>query len=76
MRLIILLILIILILGVFYWYNYGKMTYIKSPIDNNFYMVRDLPDKYTAVNLLATMRLNILKLKEHLNLKKDTDYKE
>ena len=76
MRLIILLILIILILGVFYWYNYGKMTYIKSPIDNNFYMVRDLPDKYTAVNLLATMRLNILKLKDHLNSKKNTDYKE
>ena len=76
MRLIILLILIIVILGVFYWYNYGKMTYIKSPLDNNFYMVRDLPDKYTAVNLLATMRLNILKLKEHLNSKKDTDYKE
>jgi predicted metal-dependent hydrolase len=76
MRLIILLILIILILGVFYWYNYGKMTYIKSPIDNNFYMVRDLSDKYTAVNLLATMRLNIIKLKDHLNSKKNTDYKE
>ena len=76
MRLIILLILIIFILGVFYWYNYGKMTYIKSPLDNNFYMVRDLPDKYTAVNLLATMRLNILKLKDHLNSKKNTDYKE
>jgi predicted metal-dependent hydrolase len=76
MRLIILLILIIVILGVFYWYNYGKMTFIKSPIDNNFYMVRDLPDKYTAVNLLATMRLNIIKLKDHLNSKKDTDYKE
>ncbi len=76
MRLIILLILIIVILGVFYWYNYGKMTFIKSPIDNNFYMVRDLSDKYTAVNLLATMRLNIIKLKDHLNSKKDTDYKE
>jgi predicted metal-dependent hydrolase len=39
-------------------------------------MVRDLPDKYTAVNLLATMRLNIIKLKEHLISKKNTDYKE
>ena len=76
MRLVILLILIIIILGVFYWYNYGKMTFIKSPLDNNFYMVRDLSDKYTAVNLLATMRLNIIKLKDHLNSKKNTDYKE
>ena len=76
MRLIILLILIIVILGVFYWYNYGKMTFIKSPIDNNFYMVRDLPDKFVAVNLLAQLKMNIVNLLEHLNKYKETTYKE
>ena len=42
------------------------MTFIKSPIDNHFYMVRDLSDKYIAVNLLASLRGNILKLMNHL----------
>jgi hypothetical protein len=76
MKLIILIILLIVILSVFYWFNYKKMTFIKSPIDNHFYMVRDLSDKYIAVNLLASLRGNILKLMNHLNSKKDTDYKE
>lgn len=76
MRLIILIILLIVILGVFYWFNYKKMTFVKSPIDNNYYMVRDLSDKYNAANLLATMRGNILKLLSHLNSKKTSEYKE
>jgi hypothetical protein len=76
MKLIILIILLIVFLGGLYWYNYNKMTFIQSPIDNHYYMVRDLPDKYVAVNLLATLRTNAINLIKHLNSKKDNEYKE
>jgi len=38
------------------------MTFIKSDIDNEYYMVRDLPDKQQACNTIATMKqkVNIL----------------
>ena len=52
------------------------MTFLKSPIDNKYYMVRDLPDKYVAVNLLATLRNNLLLLIKHLVENKDTLYKD
>jgi phage anti-repressor protein len=39
-------------------------------------MVRDLPDKYIAVNLLSTLRKNIINLIKHLESKKNTEYKE
>jgi hypothetical protein len=52
------------------------MTFIKSDIDNNYYMVRNLNDKQTASNLIAYNRQKILQLIKHLNLNKDTKYKE
>ena len=76
MKLIILIILLIIFLGILYWYNFNKMTFIQSPIDKHYYMVRNLPDKYVAVNLLATLRTNAISLINHLNSKKDTEYKE
>ena len=35
------------------------MTFIKADIDNNYYLVRDLYDKYIAANLLAQIKKNI-----------------
>jgi hypothetical protein len=52
------------------------MTFIKSSIDNKYYMVRNLPDKITAVNMLATLRNNIIKLKQELEKGKNTEYIE
>jgi hypothetical protein len=52
------------------------MTFLQSPIDNNYYMVRDLFDKTTAVIMLSTIRLNILKLNDYLVKNKNDKYKE
>ena len=52
------------------------MTYLKSDIDNKYYLVRDLPDKQKACNILATMKQNIIILFNHLYEKRETDYKE
>ena len=76
MRLIFLILLVVIIFVIYYWYNYDKMTFLKSPIDNKYYMVRNLPDKFVAVNLLATLRNNLLLLIKHLDDNKDTLYKD
>lgn len=76
MRLIILLIIIFVIIFIFYKYNYSQMTYIKSIIDNNYYRVRDLPDKLIAANMIAKIRKNILELVEYMYENRDIKYKE
>jgi predicted metal-dependent hydrolase len=52
------------------------MTYIKSDIDNKFYLVRDLPDKQLACNLLASFKKNIIILINYLRENKNDKYKD
>ncbi len=52
------------------------MTYEKSDIDQKFYLVRDLPDKHIASNMLGTIKNNVLTLIKHLDENKDTEYKD
>lgn len=76
MRLILLLLLLIIGISIFYWYNFRSMTFLKSPLDNDYYMVRDLSDKDTAIIMLSTIKLNIIKLNDYLVKNKDDKYKE
>ena len=76
MRLLFLIIIILIIIFIIYKWNYSKMTYVKSTIDNNFYRVRDLPDKQIAANMLAKIRINIINLVDYMNKNKDIKYKD
>lgn len=76
MRLIVLLLILIIGISIFYWYNFRSMTFLKSPLDQNYYMVRDLSDKDTAVIMLSTIKLNIIKLNDYLVKNKNDKYKE
>ena len=42
-----------------------EMSYVKSTIDDNSYLVRNLPDKLEAANRLAEVRSRILRLIKH-----------
>ena len=42
-----------------------EMSYIKSTVDDNSYLVRNLPDKVDAANRLAEVRARILRLMKH-----------
>lgn len=44
----------------------GDLEPVKSTIDNETYMVRGLPDKQEAANLIAQVKSYLLKLKTHL----------
>jgi len=75
--------LILIIIGValiiiFYRSHSCKMVYHKSDIDNREYLVRDLPDKQNASNMLAFIKNNIYKITTYLHENKDKypDYKD
>ena len=74
MRLIFFILLIILILSIYFWYNYRTMTFIQSSLDKRYYMVRDLPDKYISANMLSTLRSNLFNLVNHLEQNKNNLY--
>lgn len=46
--------------------NKKEVKYVKSDIDNNKYIVRDLEDCQKAANMLARLKININILTEHL----------
>jgi hypothetical protein len=66
--LIVFIILIFVILFFVYnnLYKYDNLVKIKSPIDNDFYWVRDKTDKFQAANTLAKIKINMKKLVSYL----------
>jgi len=63
---IIFLIMIILIFLLKYETKYSELTYVKSTVDNQNYLVRNRKDKLKAANLLASIRKNLFDLVEYL----------
>ena len=51
-----------------------EVKYVKSDLDGKEYLVRDLKDKNEATDLLASLRINMMKLVDHLYQNKDTKY--
>ena len=47
-------------------YTNDNIIYEKATIDNNYYWVRNLPDKSIAANTLAHIKLNMIKLIDFL----------
>jgi predicted metal-dependent hydrolase len=71
------LILVSLAIYLYFHYTYPDMTYIKSDIDGNYYLVRNTDDKTQAANMLAKIHQDILKLSDFLEKNKNNDkYKE
>ena len=73
------LILLLVVATIFYIYLENKsqdVTYVKSTTDNREYLVRNLPDKQEASNILGTINI---KMRELIDAVKDpqrqTNYK-
>ena len=43
-----------------------NMIYVKSSVDNQYYLVRDIADNYEAADMLARIKLSYLKLGKYL----------
>ena len=78
MRLKILIIFLLIFVGYYLYITYisNDISGVVSDIDGKTYLVRDLPDKQEAANMIATIRGNIDKLSEHLEKNKHTKYAE
>ena len=67
MKNLILSLIISIIIFILYIYFINKnMTYVKSNLDNRFYLVRDVEDKIAAADMLAKIRMSYIKLGTHL----------
>lgn len=71
-----LIIFIIIIFVILYFiynniYKYDNLVKIKSPIDNDYYWVRDLGDKIRSANTLANIKINMKKLITYLQINQD-----
>ena len=74
----IIIVLIFILMYAYFNYQYSDMTYVKSDIDNQYYLVRNTPDKEVAANMLAKIMNNILDISNGLYADKDKypDYRE
>ena len=60
-------IIILVIVVIFYIKKYyGEVEYVKSTIDNRYYLVRKLSDKLRAANMLAEINKDCVTLIKHL----------
>lgn len=74
---VIIIILIMVMMTMIYYRTINReIIYVKSQIDGNKYLVRDLKDKQSASNMLSKIRQNIFKLTDHMNVHKDGKYKD
>lgn len=60
------LVLICVMVIIYFKFTHPDMTYVKSDIDNHFYLVRNVNDKKEACNVLAKLRQNIIYLSDTL----------
>tara|TARA_B100001123_G_C15327992_1_gene1030227 strand:+ start:3571 stop:4149 length:579 start_codon:yes stop_codon:yes gene_type:complete len=58
-----------LITKMYYDKNLSGVEYVESKVDKKKYLVRKLPDKKKAADLLANIRLKLVKLCDYLELK-------
>ena len=73
----IIIIIISVIMLIIYIQSINKeVKYIKSDIDNEFYLVRDLSNSQQASNMLARIKSNMLAISSHLEFFKNKKYKE
>lgn len=75
-HLILIFLLLLTIVVIYIKYQNHDVTYVKSDIDGEYYLVRDLDDKQQASNLLARIKKSIIMLTNHLYSNKDTKYIE
>ena len=73
---ILIILVIVIILFVLFRYEKYEVTYVTSSIDKTPYLVRNLPDKQQASDLLANIRNNIIILVEYIDQHKSDKYKQ
>lgn len=69
----IIIIILIMIISLNYQTHNSDVTYVKSNVDNKYYLVRNRKDKQEAADLIGQTAVNLKKLVNHLNKKYPKD---
>ena len=71
-------IILIFVIIIIYQKKYlnNNIVYVRSELDDKYYLVRNLPDKQIAVNLLSKIKQNILVLVNYLNNNNNIETKQ
>jgi len=64
---------IIISLFLYYESQFSELIYVQSTVDNTEYLVRNREDKLSAANILANIKLNLLKLISYIESRKGDD---
>lgn len=61
----------VLIISLYFYseHYFNEVEYVKSTVDNMYYLVQNLPDKQESSNLLANVNIRIKKFLKHLRKK-------
>ena len=70
----IILILMIIISTIYFKYQRHDVIYVKSDLDSEYYLVRNVVDKQYASNMLAKIKKNIMMITDYLVLNCETKY--
>tara|TARA_B110000046_G_scaffold158934_1_gene171192 strand:- start:263 stop:853 length:591 start_codon:yes stop_codon:yes gene_type:complete len=75
LNLIIIIIITVVIVSSFLKYEQfsNEVSYVRSTIDNKSYLVRNMPDKIDAANLLATIKTKLSRLVNYISNKYPND---
>lgn len=68
---IVVLIISCIIFVLYFKYTNPDMVYVKSNLDNSYYLVRNVDDKQQAANMLSKLRINTLELSKYLYTHRD-----
>ena len=69
----IIIIILIMVISLNYQTHNSDVTYVKSNVDNKYYLVRNRKDKQEAADLIGQTAINLKKLVNHLNKKYPKD---
>ena len=69
----IIIIILIMIISLNYQTHNSDVTYVKSNVDNKYYLVRNRKDKQEAADLIGQTAVNLKKMVNHLNKKYPKD---
>lgn len=68
--------LILFVLVLYYWKHRIPSVYVKSNVDNKYYLVRDLKDKQEVADTLAYLMGNVRKLIDYMMVNAPDKYKQ
>jgi len=68
-------VILLIFVSIYQWFRASLSTYVKSSVDNKYYLVRDLPDKQQVADNLAYIKKNIKTMVSYMSKNSPDNFK-